>query len=130
MKTFTPVFVSFFLFLSTNLVFSADDPTIKGDVRSKTQKAMSDHIKQNSLDGKYVIYDALSSELRTLDFKELHKGIVKKGDFYVSCADFVDDHGNKLDLDFFVVEKNGNFHVQQAFVHKINGEKRKYSLEK
>lgn len=130
MRRFALIIITFLAFGGTSFVLAADDPAIRGEVRSNTQKAMSGHIKQNTINGKYVIYDAVSSELRTLDFKELHEGVVKKGDFYVSCADFVDSRGNKFDLDFFVANKNGNFHVQQALVHKVNGEKRKYSLEK
>lgn len=129
MRKFTLILVTFLAF-GTTYALAADDPSIRGEVRSNTQKAMSDHINQNTINGKYVIYDAISGELRTLDFKELHKGIVKKGDFYVSCADFIDSKGNKFDLDFFVANKNGKFHVQQAFVHKVNGDKRKYSLGK
>ena len=109
--------------------FSADDPSIKGETRTKTQKAMSDHIKENNFDGSYIIYDAVTGDLLRLQFKELHKGIVKKDDFYVSCADFTDKQGNKYDLDFLVVDNDGNFEVYEAIVHKVNGEKRKYDLE-
>ena len=130
MKRLLLVLVTFLLFSATDILFAGDDQSIKGAKRTNTQKAMSEHIDQNILNGNYVIYDAVSQKLRSLQFKELHKGIVKKGDFYVSCADFTDSDGNKFDLDFFVAEKDGKFHVQQAFVHKINGEKRHYSLDK
>ncbi len=113
-----------------NNLLAADDPSIKGEVRTNANKAMVEHINKNSIDENYVIYDPVSNKLRKLQFKEIHKGIVKKGDFYVSCADFVDGNENKFDLDFFVVEKDGKFHVQQAIVHKINGEKRIYNIEK
>jgi hypothetical protein len=90
---------------------------------------MTSHITSNTYDGKYVIYDAVDGKLLKLDFKSLHKGIVKKGDFYVSCADFADNTGNLYDLDFLVGEKDGQFSVIQALVHSVNGNKRKYDVE-
>ena len=64
-----------------------------------------------------------------MDFKSLHTGIVKKGDFYVSCADFADNKGNLYDIDFLVGEKDEQFSVIQALVHSVNGNKRKYDVE-
>lgn len=49
-----------------------------------------ENIKQNSVDNKCIIYDAVAGELKKLEFDKLHRGIVKKVDFYVSCADFVE----------------------------------------
>lgn len=126
-----------FLYLTVFLIavgavatsFAADDPSIKGETRTNTQKAMSDHIDQNTYQGNYIVYDAVTGKLLRLRFKELHKGIVRKDDFYVSCADFTDDQGKKYDLDFLVIDKGGNFEVYEAIVHKVDGDKRKYDLE-
>ncbi len=108
---------------------AGDDPSIKGKTRTNLQKAMNQHIEHNTVKDKYVIYDAVAGELKKLDFAALHKGIVKKGDFYVSCADFVDAGGKKYDIDFLVVQKEDSFHVLQALVHSIDGKKRAYHLE-
>ena len=129
MNKFLLAFAVFFIFGAANLSFSADDPSIKGEARTNTQKAMSGHIDHNTYNGDYIIYDAVTGDLLRLQFKELHKGIVKKDDFYVSCADFVDSQGNKYDLDFLVVDNGGNFEVFEAIVHKVNDDKRKYDLE-
>jgi|TARA_B110000495_G_scaffold192771_1_gene197293 hypothetical protein len=59
----------------------------------------------------------------------LHKGVVKKGPFYVSCADFVDAKGRAYDLDFLVAGKGETLRVLQALVHSVDGEKRPYHLE-
>ena len=37
---------------------AADDPSIKGQMRTGIQAAMSEHVKYNSVDGRYAIYDA------------------------------------------------------------------------
>lgn len=114
--------------LFTSAAVAADDPSIKGQIRTDIQEAMKRHIGRNTLGDHYVIYDAIKGELKKLTFKELHKGIVKKGDFYVSCADFVDASGTKYDLDFLVSARD-DVHVLQALVNSINGEKHKYHLE-
>ena len=107
----------------------ADDPSIKGQARKAIQSAMQSHIDENIVDGKYVIYDAVEGELKRLEFKKVHEGIVKKADFFVSCADFVDEEGNEYDLDLLVVKKDNKFWVLETVVHSINGSKRRYHLE-
>jgi len=129
MKTLLTIFVIFFALTATNSLLAADDPSIQGKTRINTQKAMADHIQDNTYNSSYIIYDAVTGELLKLKFGELHKGIVKKGEFYVSCADFTDTTGSKYDLDFLVVENGGDFEVFEAIVHKVDGNKRKYSLE-
>jgi hypothetical protein len=115
-------------FIST-IVLAADDPTIQSEPRQNRQLAMKTHIDQNSFNNKYIIYDAVAGQMKRLSFKELHAGLVKKGDFYVSCADFVDDKGNLYDIDLLVAEEEGDYRVYQAIIHKINGEKRDYDIE-
>ena len=109
--------------------FAGDDPSIKGKTREGIQSAMKSHIDANLVGGRYVIYDAVAGKLKKLKFDKVHEGIVKNAGFYVSCADFVDERGNKYDLDLLVVEKGGDFRVLETVVHAINGEKRKYHLE-
>lgn len=109
--------------------FAADDPSIKGDLRANIKAAMMTHVSQTKINGDYVIFDAVEGGLKRLALKELHEGIVKKGDFYVSCADFEDVDGNLYDIDFLVAESDNELRVMQALVHKINDDKRKYHVE-
>ncbi len=109
--------------------FAGDDPSIKGKMRTDIQAAMKVHIGQKTIGEKYVIYDAVSGDLKRLTFEGLHKGIMKKSDFYVSCADFVDADGKKYDIDFLVAEKDGSYSVLQPVVHSVDGKKRDYHLE-
>ena len=129
MKNLLLVLALVITLFAANTSFSADDPSIKGETRTNTQKTMSGHIDQNTYNGNYIIYDAVTGELLRLKFKELHSGIVKMDDFYICCSDFVDEDGNKYDLDFLVVDVGGNFQVYEAIVHKVNDDKRKYDLE-
>jgi len=109
--------------------FAADDPSIQGERRSAIQAAMQAHIDHNTVNGHYVVYDAVTDDLLKLKLDRLHDGIVKKADFYVSCADFHDTEGAYFDLDFLVVEEEGSFRALQGVVHKVGRVKRTYHLE-
>lgn len=128
MKFIHTIVAGILLFGTVAIASAADDPTIQGEPREKSQKAMSEHIDQNRLNGEYVIYDDVQGELLLLELVKLHEGLVKKGNYYVSCADFMDSSGNKYDLDFLVAEQDGDYRVYDAIVHKKNKDKRKYHV--
>jgi len=121
--------LSISLFLLSATTMAANDPSIKGDVRTNVQNAMNELIQQRTMEGNFKFYDAVSNKVHNLKLVELHDGIVKKGDFYVSCADFVDAKGNKVDMDFMVIPNGNKMVATQAILHKIDGKKRKYHLE-
>jgi len=110
--------------------FAADDPSIKGDLRGNIQQAMQQFIQQQTISHAMYLYDAVDGALLKLTLDKLHEGIVKKGDFYVSCADFKDQKGRKIDVDFLVRSDNDTFVATQGLVHSVDGKKRKYHLEK
>jgi hypothetical protein len=109
--------------------FGADDASIVGEQRVGIQKAMTHFVGAHSVEGELLHYDPVAGELRRLRLEELHSGIVKKGEFYVSCADFRDESGTLVDVDFLVLDMGDSFHVNQAIVHAVDGKKRAYHLE-
>jgi len=109
---------------------AADDPSIKGDLRSNIKASMQKYISNNTVDGHLFLYDAVKGNLLKLKLDELHDGIVEKSGFYVSCADFKDQNGRKIDVDFLVRPTGKQLLTTQGIVHSINGNKRKYHLEK
>ncbi len=117
------------LFLLSVTAMAANDPSIKGDLRTNIQNAMNELIQQRTVDGSFKFYDAITNKVHNLKLVELHDGIVKKGDFYVSCADFADAKGNTVDMDFMVIPGNNKMIATQAVLHKIDGKKRQYHLE-
>ena len=119
-----------FLVVTSTNALAADDPSIKGDLRTNIQQSMNQYIQNQTINGAMYVFDAVKGDLLKLQLKELHSGIVKKGDFYVSCADFVDQKGRKIDIDFLVRTSDNAFVTTQAFVHSVDGKKRKYHLEK
>ncbi len=114
---------------ATTVAIAADDPSIKGPLRENIKASMMSFIESNMISDTYYIYDAFGGKLLELKFAKLHEGIVKKGDFYVSCADFVEKNGTKVDLDFLVFKNGDNLKTIQAVVHSLDGKKRKYHLE-
>ena len=110
-------------------VLAADDPSIKGELRIRIQSAMSDYVEAQTVNGVVRLYDPVEGKLLRLKFEGLHSGIVEKGDFYVSCADFVDQTGRKIDVDFLVVPDGKTLHATQGIVHAVDGDKRAYHLE-
>ena len=117
------------MLLASGTVAAADDPSIKGDLRSNVQSAMKEMIQQRTVGGVFKYYDSVNNRLLDLKLVELHDGIVKKGDYYVSCADFVDSKGTAIDMDFLVLPGEEKLIATQAVLHKIAGKKRKYHLE-
>ncbi len=116
-------------FFAVNLAVAGNDPSIKGESRTNIQLAMSTHVTENSIKGQYLIYDSKKGELKHLKMTKLHDGIVKKGEFFVSCADFEDQQGKVYDLDFLVSSKGDGYRVIQSIIHAENGNKRKYHIE-
>ena len=114
---------------AATVAFAADDPSIKDPLRTNIKASMMSFIESTMINDTYYIYDAVGGKLLALKFAKLHEGVVKKGDFYVSCADFVDKKGTKVDLDFLVIKEGDNLQTLQAVVHSLDGKKRKYHLE-
>lgn len=115
--------------LLVTAAYASDDPSIKGQLRADIHHAMNTHIEANVIEGEYVLYDALRGKVLRMNLDELHEGIVSKGDFYVSCADFTDSSGNTYDIDFMVAGDEKDLSVYQAIVHEDKSGKRPYHLE-
>jgi len=117
------------LLVTSSVGFGGNDPSIKGELRKTIQTSMQTFIDRNTVDGVYSIYDPIDGKLRQLTLVELHEGIVKKGNYYVSCADFIDSNKKIVDLDFLVIPAGDRLQVTQAVIHSADGKKRKYHLE-
>lgn len=108
---------------------AADDPSIKGDLRSNITSSMNQFIENQTIDNAMFVYDAVEGKMHKLKLDKLHDGIVEKNGFYVSCADFKDQNGRKFDIDFLVRPSGSKLITTQALVHSVDGKKRKYHLE-
>jgi hypothetical protein len=107
---------------------AVDDPSIRGALRAQIWFTMDDYIVSQSGDGIMRLYDPIEDRVLLMEFRRIHEGIVREGDFFVSCADFVDQDGRKLDVDLLVLQSGENLQVTQAIVHKIDEIKRQNNL--
>jgi hypothetical protein len=117
------------LILVGSIAYAGDDPSIKGDLRKGIQLSMQNFVNAHTINGTFYIYDPIDNKLLNLKLKELHPGIVKKGNFYASCADFTEPGGKIVDLDFLVIPADHSLRTVQAVVHAVDGKKRPYQLE-
>jgi len=108
---------------------AGDDTSIKGELRSDIKASMNQYIKFQSIDDAMYLYDPVEDKVHRMKLVKLHEGIKRKGNFFVSCADFTDQKGHKLDIDFMVRQRGSRLITTQAIVHAIDGNKRKYQLE-
>ncbi len=118
-----------FIFMLPLGAQAGNDPSIKGNLRQNIKTSMNDFIQSQTINDKVFLYDAVQGKLLNLKFDNLHEGIVKKNGFYVSCADFIDQNGHKIDVDFLVRPAANKFVTTQALIHAVDGKKRKYHLE-
>ena len=116
------------LFPWANSASAGDDPSIKGELRANIQQAINGFVAERTVDGEFLLYDPVTNKVLRLTDADIHKGIVRKGDFYVSCAGFKDQKGRKIGVDIMVIADDDNLRASQAIVHKIEGAKRPYDL--
>lgn len=108
---------------------AADDPTIAGAERKAIQESMRHYIRDNTVADTFYVFDAVEGKLLRLNLEKLHDGIVRKDGFFVSCADFRDQNGRLVDIDFLVVPDGSEMQAVHAVVHAVDGKKRPYHLE-
>ena len=107
---------------------AGDDKSIQGQLRKDIQKSMEQYINKQTIDGKLYVFDAVQNKLLTLTSGVPRPGIVKDGEFYLTCADYIDQNGNKVDLDFMVKVTGKSFITTQTIVHAVGGQYRPYHL--
>lgn len=129
--------IGFLILLTMPATGAANDSsTIDDELAKQIRASARTYIDEHIVGRVYWFYDAVSHDMLKLVYKRLHPDVLKKGDFYVVCADFV-SHGDvldkqkmsTLDIDFLVVKGEHGFHTTQAIVHKIDGLIHSYDLE-
>ncbi|HDZ77320.1 MAG TPA: hypothetical protein ENH41_04480 [Candidatus Omnitrophica bacterium] len=87
---------------------------------------MKNHVLEKSEEsGTFDVYDDKVAKTRRLSLIRVHKRVGKTGDYYYSCADFLDvDTNELLDLDLDVEHSDTGLSVVDVRIHKLNGEER------
>jgi len=99
------------------------------------KKSIQEHVKARSeaTGGVFVIHDDKLNKDWKLKLDKIHDPVrmfEKDGKMiYFTCSDFKSTEGKDvIDIDFWMVEKNGKLEVVDTKIHKVNGEPR-YTYE-
>jgi hypothetical protein len=107
---------------------SADCKTAES--REAVQAAMLEYIDTTSFQGQHLIFDAIQGEFVKAKFIRLHKNLVMvENTFYVSCADFEEENGELLDVDYMVARSHGYWSFFQPVIHLRHGKLRESHME-
>jgi len=109
------LFLAFFFLLAGPA--SAVEP-LSQQHKVELQVALMEYIDANSIDGKFVHFDARTQQLVKLFPANLHPMIVPTSSIYFLCADFRDAKGYKVDVDFIATDGEDGFLVFQAMVNQ------------
>ena len=85
--------------------------------RVALQLALMAFVDSKTFDGRFLHFDAERKELLGLYPANLHPMIVPGTGFYFLCADFRDDQGGKVDVDFVATRTAGGFRVIQTMIN-------------
>lgn len=108
--------------------FAAYEVIIEPATQEGIQGVMLAHVNEKTINGTYFIYDAVTNDMKNLQFRELHGQILRNEGFYVSCSYFVDSRGIPYCVDLVVAEENGEFKVIESVLHRVDKLARDYSL--
>ncbi|MFC1510531.1 hypothetical protein ACFL49_02610 [Candidatus Omnitrophota bacterium] len=94
--------------------------------KAKIRNTMKNHVvDQSKNSGTFDVVDPDTGNLRKLELMKVHKRVGKTGEYFYSCADFKDaETGEMLDLDLDVENTDGDLHVVDVRIHKLEGEPR------
>ena len=107
--------------LATTLVFAASGTTdaneasttarLTTETRVQLQAALQLHIDRTTVRGIYPTVDLKSGKVGGLHPAAGHPMILRLGDYYVLCAQFRDDAGKAVSVDFYVANRDRGFTI-------------------
>jgi DNA-binding LacI/PurR family transcriptional regulator len=101
------------LIATTMLIFAsfpvrADAPVPEGELAS-LQAAMQSHIDQNLVDGALLHLDEKTGKVRPLYPAKAHPKIMALGKYYYMCANFRDQQGAEVMVNFFAAKTHDRY---------------------
>ena len=80
------------------------------------QSVMQQHIEKSLVNGAFLHLDAASGSVRPLHQEAAHPIILRMGKYFVLCADFRDDSGDVVNVDFYLAPQSRSYVVFQSVV--------------
>ncbi|MDE1950019.1 MAG: hypothetical protein KGL43_12405 [Burkholderiales bacterium] len=87
---------------------------ISTETRVQLQAAMQLQIDRSTVAGSYPVVDLGTGRLRNLHPAAGHPMMLRLGEAFVLCADFRDDAGVPVNVDFYLARRQGRFAVFQV----------------
>ncbi|MSP49321.1 MAG: hypothetical protein EXQ95_08350 [Alphaproteobacteria bacterium] len=84
--------------------------------KAALQAAMQVHIDEQTVDGVYLYLDRKDGEIRFVHPVKAHSMILTMGRYYVLCADFRDDKGKDVNIDFYMARKGRSYVIVHVAV--------------
>lgn len=101
--------------LFTPLARASEAPDrVSTETRVQLQAAMQLQIDRSTISGSYPVVDLGTGRLRNLHPAAGHPMMLRLGEAFVLCADFRDDAGAPVNVDFYLARKQGRFAVFQV----------------
>lgn len=112
------LFAALFFLAAGNIAPASAAGKLNQQHKVELQVALMEYIDANSVDGKFVYFDARTQQMVELFPANLHPMIVPTSSVYFLCADFRDAKGYKVDVDFVATHSEDGFIVFQAMVNQ------------
>jgi hypothetical protein len=87
--------------------------SIDYDARVALQSALRSYIANITIDGHYNFVSEISGDAQILNLKKIDLMNFKKEGEFSMCADFINQHGQGVLIDYIVVSKDRGFEIEK-----------------
>lgn len=108
---FFPVFIFAFALGSATVAPTDEGLALSLLDRTKLQAAMQRHVDRQTIDGVYPYLDTESGDVKILHPVTGHPIILRMGNKFVLCYDFVDQRNRKAEIDYYLAAKGDSYVV-------------------
>ena len=105
-----------FLTLALFVIFSGPSAmaaSINNSTRLALQSELRSYISTKTTSGAYTFFDEDNGSIQELKIKAIHPVIFVKGDRFLMCADFIDQKGKKVVIDYVMLPVKDGFIIEK-----------------
>ena len=105
------MFISILLLIVTLGHGVAESGNVNPYLKATLQVTMQQHIDRHLVNGAYLHLDETSGEVVQLYPVSPHPVIMRMGNYFVLCADFRNDQGKTVNVDFYMARSDRRYVV-------------------
>lgn len=99
--------------LLSSISDDASAASIDNNTRVALQSELRTYIGTKTNDGIYSFFDESKGSVQKFQIKAIHPVIFAKEDRFLLCADFIDQKGNKVLIDYVMLSVSDGFIVEK-----------------